>query len=163
RALLAGAHVRLRERRPGREQPLCELAQREPAPRIGESVAFGEPAAEKAPRLCVREMHDELVVDGDDTLVQAFEQHAQPVALAAAMSGRTFSATSAPPATGKPMTKTRPFDVLPTYRSPCNATRRAARSCLRASAAACGDADAMRTPFASYTCSSRSCCRAIRG
>ncbi len=73
---LARGHVRLRERRAGVEEPLGEVAQREAAPRVGQGVALGEPPAEQTPRLGVREIDDELVVDGDDTLVQALEQHA---------------------------------------------------------------------------------------
>ncbi len=82
RALVVGADVRLRERAVRLEQPLDELAQREALPRLRQRVALGEAAAEQPPRLGVREVHDELLVDGDDALVQPLEQHAQPVALA---------------------------------------------------------------------------------
>ena len=74
RALLVGRDVRLRERRVRLEEPLDELAQREPVPRLRQRVALGEPPAEQAPRLGVREVDDEILVDGDDALVQPLEQ-----------------------------------------------------------------------------------------
>src|SRR2546423_1236128 len=72
--------VRLRECGARIDQPLRELAEREAVPRIRQGVALVQPAEEPA-GLRVREVHDELVVHGQDALVQALEQDAQPVAL----------------------------------------------------------------------------------
>ena len=89
RTLLVGPHVRLRERRPGVEEARSKFAQRERRPRLGQLVALGEAHAEHAPRLGIGELHDELLVDGDDAFVQPLEQHAEPVALALDMPERT--------------------------------------------------------------------------
>ena len=51
-------------------------------PRVRQRVALGEPAAEHAPRLRVRELHGERAVDRDDAFMQPLEQRVQPVALA---------------------------------------------------------------------------------
>ncbi len=81
RMLLVGSHVHLRERRAGVEEARGELAQGEGRPRLGQLVALGQPRPEHPAGLCIRELHDELVVDSDDALVQPLEQHAEPVAL----------------------------------------------------------------------------------
>ena len=82
RMLFVRMHVRLRERRIGLEEARREPAQREGAPRLGQWIALRDANAEHAPRLRVHEVHDEVVVDRDDALVQALEQEPQPVALA---------------------------------------------------------------------------------
>src|SRR5205814_8654266 len=78
----ARPYGRLRERPVRLEQAGDPFAQRERVPRIGQRVAFREAAAEQTARFRIRELDDEVLVDGDDTLVQALEQQAQPVALA---------------------------------------------------------------------------------
>src|SRR5581483_9740543 len=63
------------------EEAPGEVAQREALPRLRQRVALAH-APEHALRLRVREAHHELLVDGDDPLVQPLEQQAEAVALA---------------------------------------------------------------------------------
>jgi len=81
RVLLVRRHVHLRDGCPLVEQTVGELAQSEALPRLGQRVALREAAAEQPARLGVREVHDEILVDREHSLVQALEQEPQPVAL----------------------------------------------------------------------------------
>ena len=58
------------------EEALRELAEAEAGPRLGQRVSLREPAAEEPPRLGVREVDDEILVDREHSLVEALEQQA---------------------------------------------------------------------------------------
>ncbi len=100
RVLLVGRDVHLRRRRLLVEESLGEVAQAECRPRLGERVALAQAAAEQPPRLGVREVDDEVLVDREDALVQALEQEPQTVAL-------RLDATE-----GAPQLATHPVEVL---------------------------------------------------
>ena len=50
-------------------------------PRLGQRVSLLHAAAEQTARLRVREVDDQVLIDREHPLVQAFEQEPQPVAL----------------------------------------------------------------------------------
>ena len=60
RVLLVGVTCACASDAAGSKSAGGEVAQREAEPRLGQRVALGEPAAEHAPRLRVREVHDEV-------------------------------------------------------------------------------------------------------
>ena len=81
RVVLVGRHVHVGGRRALLEERLRELAEAEAGPRLGQRVSLREPSAEQPPRLGVRVVDDEILVDREHSLVQALEQQLQSVAL----------------------------------------------------------------------------------
>ncbi len=81
RVVLVGRDVDVRRRRALLEEGLRELAEPEAGPRLGQRVSFREPAAEQPPRLGVRVVDDEILVDREHSFVQALEEELETVAL----------------------------------------------------------------------------------
>ena len=72
-AAVVGRHVHMGRRRALPEQRLRELAEAEAGPRLGQRVSFREPAAEQPPRLGVRVVDDEILVDREHSFMQGFQ------------------------------------------------------------------------------------------
>src|SRR5439155_23058041 len=96
RVVLVGGHVHVRGRRTLLEERLRELAEPEAGPRLGERVPLRNPATEQPPRLGVRVVDDEILVDGDDSLVETLEQQLEAVALGLESSERAAQLPSHP-------------------------------------------------------------------
>ena len=81
RMLLVRCHVHLRDRGPLVKQSLGELAQSEGLPGLRQRVSLAEAPAEDPARLGVREVHDEVLVDRQDSFLEPLEQDLEAVAL----------------------------------------------------------------------------------